>query len=261
MIGAVLLVCAVGTLQRWLLFRPPAGTMVESAAHDFIAALLWIPLGACAIVLSRRVPLRRGSGPKHVAIHLAAGVVATALLNLAWAIIVAAAGLWPDPMLGFVPLVARYTVAFLHVDVPVWLLISVVASAWPLRAEAQREGSGADAEAGQPPGRLAVRTTAGTTLVEVERIDWVEAAGDYARLHVNGRSYLIGERMHALEQTLGNGFVRVHRSTIVNVTRVREVRPRAAGDATLVLHDDTEVPLSRRRRATVLGRLTPGVGA
>ena len=64
-------------------------------------------------------------------------------------------------------------------------------------------------------------------VVRREDVDWVEAAGDYVRLHADGRAHLLRETMGRMEDRLGGApFVRVHRSTIVNVDRVRELRPR-----------------------------------
>ena len=98
------------------------------------------------------------------------------------------------------------------------------------------------------PRRIGVRNGAKITLVEVEAIDWVEASGDYARIHAGKHRYLISQRMHALERLLeAREFVRVHRSLIVNVKRVRELHRDADGGGTLVLSDGVRLRVARGR--------------
>jgi two-component system LytT family response regulator len=98
------------------------------------------------------------------------------------------------------------------------------------------------------PRRIGVRNGAKITLVEVESIDWVEASGDYARIHAGKHRYLISQRMHALERLLeAREFVRVHRSLIVNVKRVRELHRDADGGGTLVLSDGVRLRVARGR--------------
>jgi two-component system, LytTR family, response regulator len=99
-----------------------------------------------------------------------------------------------------------------------------------------------------PPRRIGVRNGAKITLVEVDAIDWVEASGDYARIHSGKHRYLVSQRMHALERLLeSREFVRVHRSLIVNVKRVRELHRDADGGGTLVLTDGVRLRVARGR--------------
>lgn len=98
------------------------------------------------------------------------------------------------------------------------------------------------------PRRIGVRTGAKVTLVEVDSIDWVEASGDYARIHAGKARHLVFQRMHALEQALEAGtFVRIHRSLIVNVARVRELQREADGSGSLVLGDGVRLRVARGR--------------
>jgi two-component system LytT family response regulator len=90
-------------------------------------------------------------------------------------------------------------------------------------------------------------------VVDAEQIDWVEAADYYVSLHVSSpagsASHLLRETMDDLEAQLDpQKFVRVHRSAIVNLDRVREIHPLFRGDCTLVLADGARVKLSRSRR-------------
>lgn len=109
--------------------------------------------------------------------------------------------------------------------------------------------------------RLRVPTATGELLLDAAEIEWIEADDYYAAVHVAGRRHLIRESLASLEQRLdGARFVRTHRSALVNVERVRELRAEPAGEAVLVLRDGTRVPVSRRRReqvASLLRRLPP----
>ena len=97
--------------------------------------------------------------------------------------------------------------------------------------------------------RFLVRVRDRSIVVNASEIDWIEATDYYVTLHVSGKSYLLREPIASLEKTLDpERFVRVHRSAIVNIDRVREVHPLFRGDRTLVLADGTQVKLSRSRR-------------
>ncbi len=103
-----------------------------------------------------------------------------------------------------------------------------------------------------PPRRIGVRNGSKITVVDVDAIDWVEASGDYARIHAGKHTYLVSQRMHALERLLeAREFVRVHRSLIVNVKRVRELHRDADGGGTLVLSDGVRLRVARGRWETM----------
>jgi two-component system LytT family response regulator len=110
-----------------------------------------------------------------------------------------------------------------------------------------------------PPTRLEVRLGNRVAFVRLDDVDWVEAADYYVRLHVGPASHLVRETMQELEARLdARRFVRVHRSAIVNVERVRELRTVAAGRHEVVLRDGTRLPLSRSRREPVARALAGG---
>ena len=100
------------------------------------------------------------------------------------------------------------------------------------------------------PERFAVRRRGGTeVMVEVADIDWIEAAGNYAILHVGGDTFEIRSSLTKLEGELDpKRFVRVHKSHVVNIARVTEVTPWVSGDWRIRLQDGAEVNLSRRYR-------------
>ena len=97
--------------------------------------------------------------------------------------------------------------------------------------------------------RLWVTLAGRSVLLQTSQIDWVEAEGNYARLHVGERSCLIRETMAALEERLDpRQFLRVHRSAIVNLARVKELKPWFRGNYLIRLTTGAEVQLSRRYR-------------
>ncbi len=98
--------------------------------------------------------------------------------------------------------------------------------------------------------RLVVREGGRIFFLRAEEIDWIEAAGNYLRLHAARQSHLIRETMAGIEAQLDPAkFTRIHRSTIVNLDRVRELLPGPHGDSTLLLRDGTRLTLSRTFRA------------
>src|SRR5512144_433477 len=111
-----------------------------------------------------------------------------------------------------------------------------------------------------PARRLVVPTAAGDLVLDVDEIDWIQAEDYYAAVHARGRRHLIRESLASLGERLDpDQFVRVHRSAIVRLDRVREMRAGTTGESTLVLRDGTRVPVSRRRReqvAELIRRLT-----
>ena len=94
--------------------------------------------------------------------------------------------------------------------------------------------------------RLAVRSAGHEIYVPIPDIDWVQAADYYVCLHVGSKSHLLRRSMAALERDLDPlVFCRIHRSTIVNIDRVRKLSPSFGGEYAVVLHDGTKLKLSR----------------
>jgi two-component system LytT family response regulator len=99
-----------------------------------------------------------------------------------------------------------------------------------------------------PVQRIGVRTGARVAVIDVAMIDWLEADGDYARIHVGKQVHLVSQRMNALERLLdGGAFVRVHRSVILNVARVRELVRDADGSGAVILQDGVRLRVARGR--------------
>jgi two-component system LytT family response regulator len=104
--------------------------------------------------------------------------------------------------------------------------------------------------------RIVVRGTQKTTIVEVSEIDWIEANGDYLALHTGRDVHLYRSTLSALEQRLDpRDFVRIHRSTIVRIGRIRQLEPYFHGDCFVTLRDGERLRLSRTYRARVQAAL------
>ena len=94
--------------------------------------------------------------------------------------------------------------------------------------------------------RVAVRDSNRVTFVRPEEIDWIEAEGNYVRLHVRAKSYLLRETLNSVETRLGGKkFLRVNRSALVNLEQVKEWQPLFHGDSVLILADGTRLTVSR----------------
>jgi len=99
------------------------------------------------------------------------------------------------------------------------------------------------------PQRLFVRSRGVIVPVEVAAIEWIEAQGDYAQIHA-GEAYLAGQSMNALEKLLDpQEFVRVHRSSLVNLRHVCHLRQTDTGSFVVELKSGTALPVSRSRVA------------
>jgi two-component system, LytTR family, response regulator len=107
-----------------------------------------------------------------------------------------------------------------------------------------------------PSRRIVVPTSTGELVLDAEEIDWIEADDYYAAVHTRGRRHLIRESLSSLEGRLDAArFVRVHRSAIVNLERVREYRTDVPGECAVLLRDGTRIAVSRRRREQVVDLL------
>ena len=104
--------------------------------------------------------------------------------------------------------------------------------------------------------RLVVKSGGKVTLLPVDEIEWIDAEGDYVRIHVGKTWHLLRETMKNLEDQLDSArFVRIHRSTIVNLEKVKELQPFFRGEYVVVLHNGTTLKLSRGYRDNLEARL------
>lgn len=115
-------------------------------------------------------------------------------------------------------------------------------------------------EIGMYPSRLLVKVNKRMLFVSIDEIVWLEASGDYVKIHLKHGNYLINDNLHTIEQTLSPEiFIRIHRSHIVNVKCIVEFKPYFNGEYILVMNNGHEVKLSRSYKdkiKTLLGKDT-----
>jgi hypothetical protein len=116
-----------------------------------------------------------------------------------------------------------------------------------------RGGAGIGQEGRPHLSSLLVREGSRMIALPTDTIDWVESAANYLRIHAGGRSYFIRMKISHLEQLLdASVFARVHRTRIVNMSRVVALAPVSTGTYVLTLRDGTELPMSRMHSSVVL---------
>jgi len=119
-----------------------------------------------------------------------------------------------------------------------------------------RRASGAQPQAPERRDRLVIKSSGRIYFVRTRDIDWCEASGNYVRLHVGAQTHLVRGTMAHIESQLDQSqFVRIHRSTIVNVDRIQELHSSFGGEYVVLLHDKTRLTLSRGYREGLQTRL------
>jgi two-component system LytT family response regulator len=104
--------------------------------------------------------------------------------------------------------------------------------------------------------RLAIKSGGQVSFLKISEIDWIEAADYYACLHVKARTHLLRRSMSELERELDQAlFCRIHRSTIVNLDRVKGLELSEDGEYDVRLDNETRLRLSRRYRKQLQTRL------
>lgn len=107
--------------------------------------------------------------------------------------------------------------------------------------------------------RMLIKSAGRVFFLKTDEIDYVRAEDYYVKLHVGRKGHLLRESMNAMEAKLDPAkFLRIHRSTIVNIERIRELQQHFNGEYIVVLHDGTEMKLSRSRREQLQTLLKSG---
>jgi hypothetical protein len=226
----------------------PLGLAVQNRT---LAALSWVLVGTGVVASARWWPLARETWKQRLPLHAAGAVVAGLMVNLLlhtllW--LLGADGVRAAELPG---VILRDALDHAHLNALVYAAL-ILGVRWTDRTAAV-------APVSSYASCLTARRRETLTVVPVDDIDWIEGADDYACLHVGMRRHLTDDRLHALERMLDpSRFVRVHRSALVNLSRVREVVDRRWGDAVAVLHDGTRVRVSRTRREVLMSALRPG---
>jgi two-component system LytT family response regulator len=107
--------------------------------------------------------------------------------------------------------------------------------------------------------RLVVKSGGRVFFLRTDEIDWIEAAGNYVRLHLGEEAHLFRETMNHMETRLdASRFARIHRSRIVNIERIRELQPWFNGEYVVILRNGTRLTLSRNYREKLQEQLVAG---
>lgn len=120
-----------------------------------------------------------------------------------------------------------------------------------LQGEASYLADSAESESTEPespPERLLIKKLGREFLIQTSDIEWIEASGNYANLHINDTVYPMRITMDKLEKLLPSNFARIHRSTIVNLEQIREIQALDTGDYQVTLLNHKNLTLSRRYR-------------
>lgn len=219
---------------------------------------LWAAVTPAVMAASARWPATASRWPVHVAVHGA--------LFSTWMLVSNALLRVPDAIAGDGAItVGREAVAagveYAPAGALLWIGLLVLgrrragrarAGAEPGEREPDRAGAAGDAGSGAAEKPLSLRVGYRTYLVRPAAIRWVEADGDYLRVHTEERTHRIRGPMKAFQRELGDErFLRIHRSTLVNVGFIREVQPYFHGDYVAILRDGTELRIPRSRRKVI----------
>ncbi|WP_129647877.1 LytR/AlgR family response regulator transcription factor [Peristeroidobacter agariperforans] len=123
------------------------------------------------------------------------------------------------------------------------------------RALQRAKGKLAHYAAEPPTRRLVVRSPGQLLFLNVSDIDWIEAASYYACVHVGRDTHILRRTLSELEGDLGDGFIRIHRSIIVNLDRIQGIELQSAGEYEVVLKSSVRLRLSRRFRKRLQERM------
>ncbi len=119
------------------------------------------------------------------------------------------------------------------------------------RGDKLEDGSQEVTTSAMTRGRLPIKDGAHTYLINFDDIAWIDAAGDYMCVHAAGQTYILRSTMKELAQRLPAVFARVHRSTIVNLSKIESVDALPKGELQLYLEDDVSLKVSRNYRSAV----------
>ena len=138
-------------------------------------------------------------------------------------------------------------------------LLASLATTTPPRAPASIADASADAVPPAAVERFLVKTSRKMFFVNTADIDWIQADGNYVRLHVGPVAHMVRDTIASLERSLpASRFARIHRSAIVNLDRVAEMRQWSSGDYIVILTSGARLKLSRSYRANIEARARSG---
>lgn len=216
-----------------------------------IASLLLIPF---ILMLDRRIPVRAETWRRSILMHLAATIPFSlvhvgAMVSLRKAVYFLSGATYD---FGNVPVELLYEY---RKDLLTYFLILAAIYAYRM-FRANHTGADYDGDSGNTRAEVFLVKRRGLVhRVPPASVDWVEAAGNYVILHVGDTSHPLRDTMKGIAERLGEEFCRVHRSAIVNLSKVDSVVGLPGGDLLVRLGDGTEIRCSRTLRAELENRL------
>lgn len=252
-IAAVAFLWTVDTLSK-LSIREQTGVgkddfrLFTDQGTSAAAALLMIPF---VLYWLKLFPLKRGQWLPAIIGHTFGSIIFAfghySLMVLFRVIVFAANGmqyLWINSY------VANLVVEY-QLDIKIYAGMVLIMSFYGL----WRESRTPEVQASPLTDRIVVQTGTGDAVVKLDDIDYLEASRNYVVVHVGSREYLLRSTINKLEEQLaGRAFLRTHRGYIVNVDRIREIKPVDGGHRVL-LKGGEDLPLSRSYRDAFKGRL------
>ncbi len=227
---------------------------------EFTSAFVIACLIPAIVWLNRRFPLTRRSWkrvlPLHAAVTVPFSIIHVSAMTGLRKLIYAAVGL----QYGFGPVLTNWFYEY-HKDVVSYATLLAIIFAFDfynrLHVTPPVPAPSRQGEPETPLERLVVRKLGREFIVNLADVDHIQANGNYVTLYANGSAYPLRESLVSLERRLDpKRFIRVHRSFLVNIEHVREIRPWDNGDYRILLDNGAEVKLSRRYRSrlgTLLG--------
>lgn len=266
-VAAFVLLSAIGVIyatQHWIVGVPNGRlSWPRNLADALIQWWTWAALAPAVLALSARAPIQPGRVPQGLGTFLIAGGVACLLQLLAVATLLRGFDM-VTPGEAFGRTVSNLLKKRIGLSLlTFWALVllghvGVYHARWRGQAQAAERLGEALADSRRPagPAKLAVRGRNGTVLVDTAQVGWIEAAGNYAVLHAGGSEHMMRATLDELTGQLGDRFVRINRSTLVNLEQVASLGDRSPqGDLTVTLACGERLRLTRTYRAGALERL------
>ena len=153
------------------------------------------------------------------------------------------------PAVVFVTAYDKYAIQAFEAGALDYLLKPFDSTRFDRALERAKERAAYNRSAPRATDTLAIKGVGGVTFLKIAQIDWIEASDYYSRLHIGGKTHLLRRSMSELEKDLQPfSFCRIHRSTIVNLDRVRGLELNESGEHDVLLCDGTRHRLSRSHR-------------
>jgi len=240
---------AVDLVNDWLLLglTRPLRPLSQVGRDVTIWWLTWVPLTPFIVRAAQRWPFDRGAIVRSVGLHLSISVAAAGVHLL----IAALTFQFLYPMNNSVgSRLAVWAGGFTLTEFLVcWGLLAIVGATHTRTGP--RVAPAPEVE--RAAKFFTVRDKERILLVPVDSVDWLEAVGNYVRLHVGGSQHLVrGSLKSTLERLDSHRFVQIHRSTVVNVERIHQIEPWFSGDYLATLSTGEQLKVSRTFRRTLL---------